>query len=76
MAGSGKESLRVVVFREGDDWIAQGLEHDISAFGSNLDAVRERFLATLDAEIEQARKRPEATDAQTRTVARSRGVME
>lgn len=46
--------LRVVVFAEGDQWVAQGLEHDICAQGSDLDTVQERFLDTLDVERSMA----------------------
>lgn len=45
-------SLRVIVFKEGDVWIAQGLELDVSAQGPDLKAVKERFLATLRSEFE------------------------
>jgi hypothetical protein len=61
MSESGKESLRVVVFQEGDAWIAQGLEHDIAAQGSDLEAVRERFVATFAAEQRQAREQGKQT---------------
>ncbi|KAB2943963.1 MAG: hypothetical protein K8F92_04355 [Hyphomicrobium sp.] len=46
------DSLRVIVFKEGDVWIAQGLEIDICAQGPDLKAVKERFLVTLRSEIE------------------------
>ncbi len=44
--------IRVVCFqdKETDTWFAQCLEHDIAAFGSDLDEVQENLLATLDAE--------------------------
>lgn len=46
------DSLRVIVFKEGDVWIAQGLEIDVSAQGPDLKAVKERFLVTLRSEFE------------------------
>jgi hypothetical protein len=56
MVKAENDTLRVVIFQEGDIWIAQGLEHDICAQGSDLDALRGRFVATLQAEIDHARE--------------------
>lgn len=44
--------LRVIVFKEGNLWIAQGLELDICAQGPDLTTVKSRFLATLRIECE------------------------
>jgi hypothetical protein len=45
--------LRVVLFREGEKWIAQGLEHDICAQGKDLDEVLLRFRRTVHIENEE-----------------------
>lgn len=45
------ESLRVIIFRDGNTWIAQALEIDICVQGDNLPAVKAHFLATLRAEV-------------------------
>lgn len=51
MAGQTEKVLRVVVFEEGDIWLAQGLERDICVQGANLEALKERFLDTIQAEM-------------------------
>jgi hypothetical protein len=48
------QNLRVVVFAEGNQWIAQALEHDICAQGPDLNTVQERLLDTIDAEVSMA----------------------
>ena len=50
MAKTNSDMLRVVVFKDGDMYVAQGLEHDICAQGPDLNTVHQRFLDTLDAE--------------------------
>ena len=44
-------AIRVVVFQEGDGWIAQGLEHDICAQGKSFDEAAKRFERTVRAEM-------------------------
>lgn len=51
-----ENAVRVVIFKEADQWIAQMLEHDICAQGPDLDTVRERFLATLRAEVAESER--------------------
>ena len=51
------ESIRVVVFREGDLFIAQGLELDICAQGKSSEEAKCRFDAALAAEICEAEAR-------------------
>lgn len=46
--------VRVVIFREGDTFIAQGLEVDICAQGASPEAANERFGITLNAEAAEA----------------------
>lgn len=43
--------LRVVVFREGDSWIAQCLEHDICSQASSVTELHTRFVRTLFANV-------------------------
>lgn len=54
---SQQEELRVVVFMEGEQWVAQCLEYDIGAQGSSLEELRSRFEATLNAERMESRRR-------------------
>jgi hypothetical protein len=48
------KGFRVVVYQEGDRWIAQMLEHDIRAQGPDLSTVHKRLMATLQAEIAES----------------------
>lgn len=41
------ESLRVIAFKEGDAWVAQGLEVDIGAQAPTLDELTRRFETTI-----------------------------
>lgn len=54
-------TMRVVVFKDGDLWIAQGLERDICARGSDLRDVQERFKMLMELETDfslQQKKQP------------------
>ena len=44
------EHLRVIVYREGDVYVAQCLEHDIATQGPDIPAALERLDLTIDAE--------------------------
>ena len=44
--------IRVVVFKEGDNWIAQCLEHDICVQAADLDTLRDRVDVAINAEHE------------------------
>jgi len=46
------EQIRVILFRDGDQWVAQCLEYDIGAQAGSLPELHERLLVTL--EIEKA----------------------
>jgi hypothetical protein len=46
--------IRVIVFQDGDLWVAQGLEHDIGAQAADLDTLYQRFVATLRAEVQMS----------------------
>ncbi len=48
------ETLRVVVFKDGEAWIAQALEHDICVQAVDLVQLQSRFEMTLEAEIEHS----------------------
>lgn len=49
-AHNGEVNLRVVVYREGDVYIAQCLEMDIATQARDLDTLLERLDLTIDAE--------------------------
>ena len=49
------DEIRVVLFRDGDFFIAQGLEVDISAQGKTAEEAYERFGVVFDAELREAR---------------------
>ncbi len=44
------DTLRALIFREGDTWVAQGLERDICAQADSLDEVVSRFAITVELE--------------------------
>lgn len=46
------QTIRVVVIRDGDKYVAQCLEYDISAQGSTIDEMQRRFSLTLQAELD------------------------
>jgi hypothetical protein len=48
------QTLRVIVFREADQWLAQGLERDIAVQAENLRDIVNRLTLAVDAEIETA----------------------
>jgi hypothetical protein len=48
---SGALEVRVILYQEGDRWIAQGLEFDVTARGSSPPDAAERFLAKMGAEL-------------------------
>ncbi len=53
------EQLRVVVYREGDMYIAQCLELDIATQARDLDTLLERLDLTIDAECAASTERGE-----------------
>lgn len=52
--------IRVLVLRDGDIFVAQGLEYDIAAQGRSEDEAKRRLLIALKAELAEARERGEA----------------
>ena len=56
MASASNEDIkiRVIVFKDGDQWVAQCLEYDIGAQSSDLDALNERLFVVLKAELRES----------------------
>lgn len=48
------KEIRFVVFREGDQWVAQGLEFDIGAQARTLQEIRCRIPVLLQCELEES----------------------
>ena len=46
-----EKNLRVIVFREGDVYVAQCIEYDIAAQGATIESVIDRLELTIDAEF-------------------------
>lgn len=44
-------TVSVLILREGDAWVAQGLEYDIAAQGSTIRQAKERFEQTFVGQI-------------------------
>jgi hypothetical protein len=55
MSESGQ--IRVLVSKEGDQWVAQCLEYDIGAQAPDLDQLRNRLIATIEDEFEESMRR-------------------
>lgn len=49
-----KFDIRTLIMKEGDSWVAQCLEYDVGAQAGDLDTLRTRLQAVLDAELEQS----------------------
>ncbi len=50
MSEPTKEKLRIVAFQDADAWVAQCVDYDIAAQGSDLPTVRRRIEAVINAE--------------------------
>ena len=50
-------NIRVVVFQEGDAWVAQALEYDLGAQAADLKSLERRFAMTLRVELEESLRR-------------------
>lgn len=48
------DNLRVIAFKEGDTWVAQCLEYDISASASDLDDLYGRLMLTIQMDRESS----------------------
>ena len=44
------KTIRIIAFKEGEIWVAQCLEHDVSAQAADLDTVRARIEVAIQAE--------------------------
>ncbi|TCU77036.1 hypothetical protein EDE08_102580 [Bradyrhizobium sp. R2.2-H] len=55
------DGLKVVVFKEAEQWVAQCLDHDVCVQGPDLETVRSRMHVALTAEddLESLPKAPE-----------------
>lgn len=51
------QTLRVITFKEGDTWVAQAIEHDISVQAPSEEMLVQRFELTLMAEIRESEER-------------------
>ena len=51
---SVEQKLRVVVFQEGDYWVAQCVEHDIGAFGKTFDDMVSHFKLAFQLELAES----------------------
>lgn len=49
--------VRVIMFQEGEAWVAQCLEHDIAAQADDLDELHMRFALTLRMELRTSLER-------------------
>lgn len=56
MSKAKTNDLRVVVFKDGDMYVAQCLEHDICAQAADIKTLRHRLDAAVDAERDHARQ--------------------
>ena len=54
-------TVRIITFKEGENWIAQCLEHDVCVQASDLDTLRSRMEVALQAEapLENLSKAPD-----------------
>jgi hypothetical protein len=59
-AADGQQTVRVVVFREADVYVAQCIEYDIATQAKDLSTLIERLDLTIDAECAMSRERGEA----------------
>lgn len=49
-------SIRVIAYRDGDSWVAQCLEYDISAQGSDFDTAMQRLEIVVNAQCEYTQR--------------------
>ena len=45
------QNIRVLIFKDGDLWIAQCLEYDIAVQAKNLNELKEKFIGTINVHI-------------------------
>lgn len=51
------ETVRVVIFKECDSWVAQCLEYDIGVQADDIDSLRRRFEMAMNAELQECMER-------------------
>ncbi len=51
------QTVRVLIFREGDHWVAQCLDHDIAAQARTIDALFSEFDRIFEATVEVRRRK-------------------
>ena len=54
---STREMIRVIIFREGDFWVAQCLEYDIGTQAKDLDELQAQFELTFRVELKESVER-------------------
>ena len=50
------DQIRVVMFKDGDIWVAQCLEFDIGAQGKDLDQLHARLVIAINLELQESLK--------------------
>ena len=53
------QPVRVIIFNDSGQWIAQCLEHDICAMADNLDTLQSRLEVAIEAELELCKSKGE-----------------
>lgn len=56
MTDTNKSGIRVIAYRDGDVWVAQCLEYDISAQGADFQTAMRRLTATVNIECQHTRR--------------------
>ena len=57
MSTDNHDTIRVVVYREDEAWIAQCVEYDICAQGKDFDTAMRRLIGTVNAECDYTLKK-------------------
>lgn len=57
MSNDTHDTIRVVVYRDGEAWIAQCVEYDICAQGKDFDTAMRRLIGTVNAESDYTMKK-------------------
>jgi len=57
MDKQGSDRIRVVAYRDGDVWVAQCIEYDISAQGANFESAMKRLEIVVNAECEYTKNK-------------------
>lgn len=57
MSTGKHDTIRVIAYREGEAWVAQCVEYDISAQGADFDTAMRRLTGTVNAECDYTREK-------------------